>query len=453
VVSAAERIFLIIDRLRRERAFECLAELEENQWFSLAEINNLQFEVLMHLVRHAYANVGYYRSLFDSLRIRPSDIRNEDDFRRIPVLTKECLRRNSREMLASNHKERVYVASTSGTTGLPLTFYRDGMSMGYSLAAMYRGHRWYGVDVGAKEAMLWDTPIGRTARVKAKWKDLLLNRFRQKECNLREENLLHFSRTMRRKRPDYLMGFPSMVYPFAVFLKEQGIDGKLFGLKMVKCTGETVFDYQTQAIESVFGCQSVQEYGSAETGVIAFECPERGLHLMADCVYVEFLDESDGPAGLGRSARIVVTNLRNLSMPILRYDLGDMAVASDKLCSCGRGLPLMKSVDGRVCDYILTADGTRAHSSVLYHIVKKLAEEGHVVKQWRVYQTAANELKIKIVKGPGFSEKTLVRMNRGLHQYLGSGMNFHYEFVPDIPREKSGKLRNFVPLPSSAPQK
>jgi phenylacetate-CoA ligase len=445
-MNIAKAVFSIIEKLRREPVFKCLEELEENQWLTGDQINDLQWEALTNLVRHAYANVPYYRQLFDTLHIRPSDIKSPEDFWRIPVLTKEDLRRHSREMLASNRREPLHSAYTSGTTGIPLTFYRDGTSMAYALAAMYRGHRWYGVDVGAREAMLWDEPIGWRARVGAMCKDLLLNRFREKECKLDDDSLRHFYRIMKRKRPEYLMGFPSMIYPFAVLLKEEQLDGKSFGLKMVKCTAETLFDYQAQLVESVFGCHCMQEYGSAEVGVIAFECPERGLHLMNDCVYVEFLDESDRPVSAGENARIVVTNLRNLSMPILRYDQGDMGADSEKTCSCGRGLPLMKSVEGRVCDYIVTAEGRRAHSSVLYHIVKNLADEGHVIKQWRVYQTAIKELEIKIVKGPGFSENALARMNRGLRQYLGPGMDFDYEFVSDIPREKSGKLRNFVPL-------
>lgn len=448
-MSIAKRIFFILEALREEPVFECLEELEKNQWLTRSEINELQWEALMRLLRHVHTNVPYYRNLFDSLHIRPSDIKSLEDFRRIPVLTKKCLRENLHQMLAVERNERLYSATTSGTTGLPLTFYKDRRSMGYSLAAMYRGHRWYGLDVGAKEAMLWSVPMNWTARVKTGFKDILLNRFREKECNICNENLLHFSRLMKKKRPDYLTGFSSLVYPFAIFLREQEIDGKLFGLKMVKFTGETIFDYQRKFIKSVFGCPLASEYGSGETGVIAFDCPEGGLHLMSDCVYVEFLDESLRPASPGKRARIIVTNLRDYSMPLLRYELGDMAVASERTCDCGRGLPLMKSVEGRICDYIVTSDGEKIHGCVFYYSVKDLIEKGFAVKQWRAYQTAVNELKIVIVKGPDFSDKALRHMTRSLHQHLGSGMNIHYEFVSDIPRERSGKLSNFVSLLTS----
>jgi phenylacetate-CoA ligase len=232
-------------------------------------------------------------------------------------------------------------------------------------------------------------------------------------------------------------------------LKEKEIDGRLFGLKMVKCTAETILDYQKLFIESVFGCKMVSEYGSAEAGVIAFECPEGGLHLMDDCVYVEFVDESGNPVRPGKKARVVVTNLCNYSMPVLRYELGDMGVASHRSCTCGRGLQLMESVEGRISDELTTPDGKKAHASLFFFIVRRLMEKGFVIKQWRVYQTAVDELKIKIVKGPDFSNKALEYMDKKLHQQLGSEMTIHYEFVADIPRESSGKLKNFVSLLTS----
>jgi len=445
-MNVAKGVFFILESLRREPVFQCLKELERNQWLKRSEVKDLQWSALTRLVRHAYRNVPYYRYLFDSVRIVPSDMRSLEDFRRIPLLTKTCLRDNFRQMLAKERKERLYTATTSGTTGLPLTFYRDGRSVAYSLAAMYRGHRWYGLDIGAKEAMLWSVPIDWKGRVGTRVKDFLLNRFRARECDLHDENFFHFSLMMKKKRPDYLMGIRSLVYPFAIFLKEQEIDGRLFELKMVKCTAEVILDCQKQLIESTFGCKMASEYGSSETGVIAFECPEGSLHLMDDCVYVEFVDEADHLESSRRKARVVVTNLHNYSMPILRYDLGDMGVASHRSCTCGRGLALMESIEGRISDQLITPDGKGAHASLFYFIVQRLTEKGFVIKQWRVYQTAVNELKIKIVKGPDFSNKALAYMDRKIHQRLGSGMNIHYEFVADIPRESSGKLKNFVSL-------
>lgn len=445
----AKGVFFLVEKLRREPVFECLRELEKNQWLTRRQIADLQWEALTLLLKHAYANVPYYRNLFDRLGIRISDIKSREDFHRIPILTKKCLRKNVRQMLAMNRKERLYSANTSGSTGLPLVFYRDGRSTGYSLAAMFRGHTWYGLEIGAKGAMLWDVPIKWKARVSTRLKDFLLNSFREKECNLYDENFFHFYRMMKKKRPDYLMGYPSITYPFAFFLRENGIDGRMFELKMVKCTSETLFDYHRELIESVFGCRLASEYGSAEMGVIAFECPEGGFHLMADCVYTEFLDEFGRPARPGMKARIIVTNLRNYSMPILRYEMGDIGVASGGMCECGRGLPLMESVVGRVSEPLITADGKKAHAGIFYHVIHRLNREGLAFKQYKVYQTAVSELKIEIIKGPDFSERLLKNMDRELHQSLGSGMNIHYEFVSDIPRDRSGKLRDFVSLLSS----
>jgi phenylacetate-CoA ligase len=190
----------------------------------------------------------------------------------------------------------------------------------------------------------------------------------------------------------------------------------------------------------------VDEYGAAETGVIAFECPQGGLHIMADCVYVEFLDEFDQPAIPGTRGRIVVTNLHNYSMPLLRYDIGDSGVASGSVCQCGRGLPLMESLKGRTVDELVTADGERIHPDFFYATMGHLTQERLAIRQYKIYQVAFDQLKIEIVKGPDFSDDVLKYIDRTLRQFLGPEMNIRYEFVSAIPRERSGKLRYFVSL-------
>jgi len=442
----AKALFFAVEKVRGEPVFECFRELQRSQWFSRDQLINLQWQRLTSLLEHAYSDVPFYRSLFKKLGMKPADIRSPEDFRRIPVLTKECVRANVDQMLAQNGKERLHSANTSGSTGLPLEFYRDGRSTGYSLGAMFLGHSWYGLEIGSRGAMLWGVPLDWRMALSMRLKDLVLNRFRQKEYIYRDQNLRHFWKMMKAKGPEYLMGCPSMLYAYAFFLKEQDIDGKMFHLKMVKGTSEVFFDYQRQYVESVFGCKSVDEYGAAETGIIAFECPEGGLHIMADCVYVEFLDEFDQPTPPGTKGRIVVTNLRNHSMPMLRYDIGDIGLASEAVCQCGRGLPLMESLEGRVVDELIMPDGKRTHPDFFYAVMGHLTHVGLVIKQYKIYQVALDQLKIEIVKGPDFSDETLKYIDKTLHQFLGSGMDIRYEFVSDIARDRSGKLRYFVSL-------
>ncbi len=440
----AKTTFYIIEKLRREPLFRYLKELEENQWLSPDEIRELQWRKLLKLMEHAYENVRYYHNLFKKHNIYPNDISNPEDFAKIPILTKETLRKNVQNMLAVNHSKPLTLAETSGSTGIPLEFYKDRRATGYANAAMYRGHRWYGLDIGAKEAMLWGVPVNWKERLKTKAKDLLLNRFREKEYNLYPETLNRFYQMMLRKKPEYLTGYTSMVYQFALFIKENALNGKILNFKMVKCTSETISEFQRDLIESVFGCQLVSEYGAAETGLIAFQCPSGGHHLMADCTYTEFLEtDLKNDANL---KKIIVTDLNNYSFPIIRYDIGDMGTASSKICKCGRGLPLIEKIVGRTDDVVITPDGKHLHSYIFDYIIKDLINRDGGIRQFKIYQETVNKIKMEIVKDSNFSKQTIEYLDIKIHQYFGESMNIDYEFVNLIPREKSGKLRNFVSL-------
>lgn len=441
----ARTTFYIIEKLRKEPILEYLKELEENQWLSPDEVRELQWRKLLKLLKHAYENVPYYHDLFKKHNIYPDEINTPNDFSRIPILTKETLRKNMQNILAVNHSKPLTLAKTSGATGIPLKLYKDRRATGYANAAMYRGHRWYGLDIGSKEAMLYGVSINLKERLKTKAKDSLLNRFREREYNLYPETLNRFYQVMLRRKPEYLMGFTSMVYQFALFMKENALDGKILNLKMVKCTCETISEFQRALIESVFGCQLVSEYGATETGLIAFQCPSGCHHLMADCTYTEFV-EAGLKNGNSLPSKIIVTDLNNYSFPIIRYDVGDMGTNSDKICECGRGLPLIGKVVGRTADVVVTPDRKYLHSIMFYYVMKDLADKYGGVGQFKVYQEAINKIRIKIVKDKKFSRRTIQYLDKELHQYLGESMNINYEFVEMIPRDKSGKLRDFVSL-------
>ena len=222
-------------------------------------------------------------------------------------------------------------------------------------------------------------------------------------------------------------------------MKEAGIDLNELNLKAVICTAEKMYPHHRQLFDEVFACPVVDEYGCAEHGIIAFQCKEGNMHIMADHLYVEFLDENDQPVKPGETGRIVITDLDSYAMPLIRYDIGDMGRPSDKKCSCGVTLPLMEIVEGRKEDFIRTTHGKLVHAAYLCYTLKD-----DTVHEFKMYQKALNKLHVQIVKSPLFNDQSEKMLENKLRTALGGQVNISFEYLDRIPREKSGKLRYFV---------
>jgi phenylacetate-CoA ligase len=222
-------------------------------------------------------------------------------------------------------------------------------------------------------------------------------------------------------------------------MKKMGIDLNTLNLKAVMCTAEKMYPHHIELFREVFECPVVDEYGSSENGIIAFQCKSGSMHMMADHLCVEFLDENNKQVRPGELGRIVVTDLESYGMPLLRYDIGDMGRPSEKECSCGVRLPIMDIVEGRKEDFIRTKDGKMVHAAYLCYTLKE-----DTVHEFKMYQRDINSLLVQIVKSPSFSESTEYTLEKNLRSALGGDISIKFEYLDRIPREKSGKLRYFV---------
>jgi phenylacetate-CoA ligase len=257
--SVAKSLFYLMEFIRGENVYRYLRELERNQYLSKEEMVDLQKKKLNKLLNFVLSNNPYY-----SRKYKGYDV--IDGFQMLPPLKKEELRENYQNILSTSSKKHLDLVETSGSTGIPLQFYRDRMVFGYNLASLYRARRWWGLDIGYKEAMLWGVPINAKARFKAKIRDMFLNRFREREYNINPDTLLDFYHKILKMRVDYIFGYSSMVYEFALYVRERKLDGKALGLKAAICTAENIHDYQRDTIYDVLGCKVINEYGATETG-------------------------------------------------------------------------------------------------------------------------------------------------------------------------------------------
>jgi phenylacetate-CoA ligase len=248
---------------------------------------------------------------------------------------------------------------------------------------------------------------------------------------------------MRRKRPEYLFGYSSMMYEFALFVNERKLPAADLGLKGIICTAEMIHDYQRLAMESAFGCAVISEYGAAETGIISYQCVRGRHHVSDDCVLVEVVDQKGNPLPRGEVGQVTVTVLNSFSSPVIRYQLGDFASLSSETCDCGVNLSLIEKIVGRTSGVIVTPQGRCYHSIAVYYIMKDYADRFGGVRQFRIRQTAINRLEFHVAVDSGFSAESQRWLERTAKEKFGRDMTIQF-FVHDrLERAASGKLRDF----------
>lgn len=431
----------IYDILTGHHFTKYLGELERTQWMSPDEIKHLQEERLGVLLRHAYQNVPYYHKVFEQRGLTPQDIKAATDLEKLPILTKEDIRNNLEDLVARNYnRKQLILSSTGGSMGEPLKFYIIKESMDRGGAAAYRAYKAYRFTMGDKHVLLWGHPAGLPHRLRTRIEDRFKRRIYLDAFRISEADMELFVRKLRTLKPKAIICYASAGYLLARYLEERKIQG--IRVSSVFSTAEKLYDHQRQTIERAFNCEVFDFYGGRETQSIAFECPEHhGYHVTAENVVLEFIRDGK-QVGPGQLGKVTVTDLNNYGMPFIRYENGDMGVPSDQVCPCGRGLPLIKSIEGRITDVFVTSDGAFIPALVLIHLVFK---DLNSVKQYQVIQKTRTKTRIKIVKDERYyDEKDTEYILEHMHKYLGKGVEITIEFVDSIPSLTSGKQRVFI---------
>jgi len=438
-------VYYTIQAMKGQNVYTRLKSLEKTQWYAIEDLKRLQWEKIKKLLHHAYRNVPYYQKQFKKAGLNPEDVCGPEAFRKLPFLTKDDIRNNLSEMKARNIKH--FVADfTSGSTGTPLAFFKERSTSGYFLAAKYRGHKWHNLNIGEREIRIWGLPIDRKAKWREYIKNFILNRTLFVAFDISDEALLQHFRTCQRIQPKYIYGYPSALYRFARFLKENKLDATMLNLKGIIFTSEVLYDFERELIESVFGCRIIEEYGACEAGVIAFECPQGAMHITMENVYLEILNENGRPVAPGEVGEVIVTELNNCAMPFIRYRIGDMAtyISEEEKCECGRSLPLIGKIIGRALDTAVTPEGKLVHAHVFNFVIRNAIIHGADIKEFKIIQKNARLLLIKIVSPKNLDEEHRSYITAKITGFMGEGIEIEFEQVKNIPLEKSGKFSFFV---------
>lgn len=424
--------------IRRRKTFEYYEEYETNQWRTIDEINAIQFRKLKKLLDHCNQNVPFYSQKWKKIGFSPNDIKSLDDYRELPILNKETIMGHYDDFIAKNYVNRTRSKSTGGSTGRPLRFEFDYESDQRRNAVMWRGYKWAGAVMGRKSLYLWGTSIvdeGFGKILKAKCYNFFLRRKILNCFVLSIWNIQEYIDKINRYRPVNLIGYVSPLMVVGKFIKDGSVD--VVKIHSVLTGAETLHEFQRKLLEEVFECPVYNTYGCREFMLVACECEkQQGLHINADHLLVETVN-SQNKEVFGKTGNIVITDLHNYGMPFIRYLNGDLAELSDKICSCGRGLPMMTSIQGRELDIIRTPDGRIVPGEFFPHLMKEVA----AVQEFQVVQLKLDEIKIYLVPKCGLSETDEKFLRRKIRSTLGGKININFEYIDRIPRTESGKLR------------
>ncbi len=422
--------------------------LNATQWLSPAQMRELQDEKLRRLIRHAYRSVPYYRAKMQEAKLHPEDIRGQADLHRLPFLTKSDVRQHLHfdMMQEGTSYGDVLKISTSGSTGEPFVCYADRSQLEFRWAATLRSQEWTGYRFGDPTVRLWHQTLGmsKSQAFKEHADAWFADRTFIPIFEMTDAKLEEMAQLLEAKAPVLIDGYAEAFDFLAHFLKSRG--GLKVSPKALMSSAQTLPRKSRELIESTFGCKVFDKYGSREFSGIAYESEAHNGHLVVAEGYIVELLVDGRPAKPGEVGEVVVTDLNNFCMPFIRYRIGDLAAATDDApSSCGRGLPRIGDIQGRVQSIIQGTEGHFVPGTFFAHALK---EYDYAIKRFQVVQDQPGAINFRMVKGSRYSDETLEEVKALIREYLGDKLVINVDFVDQIEMVRTGKhLASISKLP------
>ena len=411
-------------------------ELESSQWSSAEELRALQEERLRNIIHHAYETVPYYRCIFDQRGIKPHHIEHVEDLEKLPILEKEDVRNHCQELVSRKARRTfLYKCHTSGTTGKPLTLYRDLSNVAYEHALLRRQWSWAGLKIRDLYATLkGELVVPSETRKPPFWRfNRAENKLVMSSYHLSESNADAYVNALYKYKPVGIEGYPSSVFALAHFMKNLGVS---YSAKAVLTSSETLLNEHRELIQKVFQCPVFDYYGMAERVMAIHTCEHGRYHIIQEYGIAEFAAIENGNSNGERE--VIGTALNNYAMPLIRYRVGDVVKPSSASCPCGRAYPVVDHIIGRKDDYVITPTGKLFGR--LDHIFKGAQ---HIVEA-QIVQSRANGIVLKIVPDAQFSQDDGAYVVNKARRRFGNEMDVILQQVTSIPRGGRGKFRAVV---------
>ncbi len=409
--------------------------LAESQWWSKEKLEAFQLQKLQKVVETAYKYTPYYRATMEIFDVTPDDINSLDDISRMPILEKEDVRCNSDKMISDTAiKALHYEAHTSGSTGKPLRLYRNLDNIGFEHAMLMRQWQWAGLEHNDRYACIkGDIMSSSKIRNNEFWAySPLDNRLYMSSYHIKDENLKYYLAALKKYKVVGVEGYPSSLFALAKYMLAKN---ERFTVRAVLTTSETLLPFQKEVIMDAFQCKVFDYYGMAERIAAIHTCDHGNYHLVPEYSLVEYIQGDGLRKG---NYELIGTSLSNLSMPLIRYRVGDVIRPGNKSCTCGRAYPVIDTIAGRTDDYVVTPSGKLIGR--LDHIFKGISN----VIEAQVYQPDIKNLILRIVPDANFTNKDTEQILNKLQLRVGEKMDFSVEQVDSIKRGRTGKLKSVL---------
>lgn len=416
--------------------------LQESQWWSREKLEDYQMQQLSKLLHHAYKNVPYYRKIFNEKGLKPTDIKNFDELRKLPYLTKDIVLEHLPDLIARNYPEsKLEYVTTSGSTGIPFWFYWEkGITRAKERAFIFTQWNRVGFKIGDRCIVLRGNVIQSSSKREFWEYDPINKNLILSSWHMKDETFPKFIEKIREYKPDFIQSYPSVITVLARFMRENNFES-FPTVKAILCASENLYFWQRELLEKVFQCRVYSFYGLTELVTLAGECEKStDYHIFNEYGVTELIKPDGTPANNeGEIGEIVGTGFNNYAMPFIRYKTGDLAVCSCKECSCGRHYRLIKYVEGRLQEYIVARDD---HLISLQDMqILKIFDN---IKQFQFYQDKKGEVVFNVIRKDTYAQKDTKCIREELEKRLGNDMKIEIQFVDHIPRTKSGKYRFLI---------
>ncbi|MCX8036347.1 MAG: hypothetical protein N3D11_04680 [Candidatus Sumerlaeia bacterium] len=424
-----------------------LERLLREQYLPPDELESLQTARLRALLEHAGRHVPYYRELFRKEGFSPGDVRSPRDLAALPPLERATVRDHPEMLLADTADRRtLFTTRTSGSTGMPVAVQHDRQATSVGTARYWRAYLAWGHQPGDRIVRLLRPPE------EWNWKTAVRDRLIMRLTNdfrwyVETETVKHLEslvRLLQNWQPSTFRGYLEKLTLVANYLEHTG---RRLRIPRIVSGASPLTDEDRTRFRNLLGDEVFDYYSSEETLGMAFECPaHEGLHLANESFVIEPM-AGDRLARPGELGEVFVTALTNYAMPLIRYRLGDTLTPLDRLCSCGRTLPLVRMTHGRILDILSTPDGRLVSPSAIIRTIRAL--EPPAVAQLQVIQETLHRLRIRIVKKPAYTEETEARLDTAIRELMGREVAVEFDYPESIevnPRTKTRVIESKVPI-------
>ncbi|MEZ4818092.1 MAG: phenylacetate--CoA ligase family protein [Flavobacteriaceae bacterium] len=396
-------------------------------------------EKRMEIVRYHLQHNTFYKNFTENLNIT--------SWEAVPVMQKKDLQIPLNKRLSEGFsKKNSYVNKTSGSSGHPFIFAKDKWCHALTWAEIFDRFGWFGLDFHTSlQARFYGIPLNTMGYQKERLKDRLSRRYRFPIFDLSDKKLAQFLTVFQKKKFDYINGYTSSIVLFAKFLQKKGIvlTSVCPTLKYCVVTSEMLYETDKKLMEKVFGVPVINEYGASELALIAFTNTKDEFVVNSETLFVEILDADNKPIPNGQSGRIVITSLYNKAHPMIRYDIGDTGILSEKSTF---KKPILKKLIGRTNDVATLPSGKTVPGLTFYYVTKSVIEDDGNVKEFVIEQHAMDQFKIIYTSERELTVEEIETIKQALFKYLEEGLQLDFERVEVLDRSRRGKLKQFVSL-------